>query len=137
MFPPTFARQTIVPAARCRWKRAFVVCLRSAMCGLGQSSGWARQSAREQSLWRNYMTFSQMMPLRRVVRAFRIKQRRRRPTYLIEHRIRRGPCHAQLLPCHPAQILISDAQSELTAPVSELASLSAVLIANEPKHGAE
>jgi hypothetical protein len=34
------------------------------MCGLGQSSGWARQSAREQSLWRNYMQFSQMAPPR-------------------------------------------------------------------------
>ena len=30
------------------WKRAFEVYSPSAMCGLGQSSGWARQSARGQ-----------------------------------------------------------------------------------------
>ena len=65
MFHPTVVGQMTDPAVRYRWKRAFVVCSRSAMCGLGQSSGWARQSAREQSLWRNYMPFSQMMPLRR------------------------------------------------------------------------
>ena len=65
MFHPTSAGQTIDPAVHCRWKRAFEVFSPSAMCGLDQSSGWARQSAREQQLWRDYMPFSQLAPLRR------------------------------------------------------------------------
>ena len=60
-----FVPQPLDPAVHCRWKRASEVYSPSAMCGLGQSSGWARQSVREQQLWRDYMPFSQLAPLRR------------------------------------------------------------------------
>src|SRR2546423_1308209 len=60
------------PAVRWRWKRAFVACSRSAMCALGRSSEWARQSAKERSSWRNYTPFSQLRRRVAIVRAFEV-----------------------------------------------------------------
>jgi hypothetical protein len=59
----------------------------------GRTLAVSRQSAREQSLWRNYMPFSQMMPLRRDSSG--ISDHRATAKAHLSDCASHPPCHAQ------------------------------------------
>ena len=136
--PPTFARQAIFPppaaAGNERSSCVWIGDVRS-----GSVKRVARQSAREQSLWRNHALLANDGPLRRDSAGISDRTATAKAHLSDSTRIRAAD--APPFPCHPAQVFIErDAQigndgSSFRADF--LGCLAAVLIANEPKHGAE